>query len=449
MIAGLLVSLVLVWRLAPDLPLRDAFRVVAMGTLAMGCGGSMTYGQTVGLTHDPALVGNREAWTWGMVGLALKGGVWIGVAGMFLGSGLGGRRWTPGAMAVFLGVLVGVFFLGVELFNRPFDPAARILPAMYFSADWRWQPGAELKPRPEVWGGMLLVWGVGCLWLGWARRDRLALALGLWGFLGGALGFPIGQSLQSWHAWNMEIFQAGWGLKVDPLINWWNWMETVFGGVMGAVLGWGATVHRGWILKSADRVLETAVVDLRREWEIILLSAHMVLLWWVEFSSVAWVDALYDMGIAMMVAPMVAVAGGRWAPFLVPLPVVLMPIAGKTAGHLVAQQGVPEIRAWVLAFGIPMVVAGAVVAGLVTRARRGFPAGPLLGGTLVVVVWGYFLLNLAIFRWPWPWESWTQRTPNALVFLACALSLTWAVLAEVRSGVRTMRPPPTGVSSDS
>src|SRR5688572_30070075 len=50
MIPGLLVGLVLVLFFCPRAdPLRAA-RVVAWGTIAMGFGGSMTYGQTVGLT---------------------------------------------------------------------------------------------------------------------------------------------------------------------------------------------------------------------------------------------------------------------------------------------------------------------------------------------------------------------------------------------------------------
>jgi hypothetical protein len=53
----------------------------------------MTYGQTIGLTQDPALVGNYAALRWGLLGLAIKGGIWIGFAGVFLGMGLGGVRY--------------------------------------------------------------------------------------------------------------------------------------------------------------------------------------------------------------------------------------------------------------------------------------------------------------------------------------------------------------------
>jgi hypothetical protein len=92
MIAGLLVSLVLVLCLCPAAKAGWAARAIAWGTVAIGIGGSMTYGQTVGLTHDQPLIGNWTALNWGLLGLAIKGGVWIGFAGLFLGMGLGGTR---------------------------------------------------------------------------------------------------------------------------------------------------------------------------------------------------------------------------------------------------------------------------------------------------------------------------------------------------------------------
>ena len=60
----------------------------------------MTYGQTVGLTHDTALIGNWAALRWGMLGLAIKGSVWIGFAGFFLGLGLGSGLGRPGPWAL-------------------------------------------------------------------------------------------------------------------------------------------------------------------------------------------------------------------------------------------------------------------------------------------------------------------------------------------------------------
>ncbi|MFQ3168292.1 MAG: hypothetical protein ACI8QI_000835, partial [Limisphaerales bacterium] len=71
MIAGALVSLVLVFLFCPGRTSIHMIRAAALGTIAMGFGGSMTYGQTIGLTHDGSLIGNWAALRWGMLGLAI------------------------------------------------------------------------------------------------------------------------------------------------------------------------------------------------------------------------------------------------------------------------------------------------------------------------------------------------------------------------------------------
>ena len=202
MIAGVLVSLVLVFLFCPGNSSIHVIRAAALGTIAMGFGGSITYGQTIGLTHDGALIGNWEALRWGMLGLAIKGGVWIGFAGLFLGLGLGGKRYKPFEMFLLvLGMLTAVL-VGWWLFNSPHDPENKRLPFLYFSDHWKWEPGVEFKSRPEIWGGLWCALLTGILYATLAKGDRLARNLALWGMLGGALGFPIGQALQASHAWN-------------------------------------------------------------------------------------------------------------------------------------------------------------------------------------------------------------------------------------------------------
>ena len=95
MIAGVLASTTLVMLFVPVANSLTAARAAAMMTVAIGVGGSMTYGQTVGLTHDAPLVGNWQALRWGMMGLFVKGGIWIGFAGAFLGMGLGHAQYRP------------------------------------------------------------------------------------------------------------------------------------------------------------------------------------------------------------------------------------------------------------------------------------------------------------------------------------------------------------------
>jgi len=132
--------------------------------VAIGFGGAMTYGQTVGLSHDPQFNGNWEALRWGMLGLAVIGGIWAGFAGVLLGMGLGAKRYGALEIALLWILLIGLYFLGLYLLNEPFDPALRRLPRIYFSGDWYWPPDNEaLRPRPGCWGRLLFAlrgrWG--------------------------------------------------------------------------------------------------------------------------------------------------------------------------------------------------------------------------------------------------------------------------------------------------
>ena len=427
MIAGLLVSLALVFILCPPAALLPAARAMAFGTIAMGFGGTMTYGQTIGLTQIAPLIGNWEALRWGMLGLAIKGAIWIGFAGLFLGMGLGGVRYRSREI---LGLMLGMIALGAAgtwLLNSPFDPAHKLLPRIYFSADWRWQPDADvaqLKPRREHWGGLLLALFGAWIWAGWIRRDRLARNLALWGALGG-LGFPIGQSLQAFHAWNPELFKSGIWMQLDPVMNWWNWMETTFGAVMGACLGLGL-----WLNRRRIGPLDTiGVTPLPSFIEWLLLGVHVALLVMAEFTSVGWANALYDPGLILALIPMVAVAGGRWWPFMLALPVTLIPIAGKTILNLVYEvHAIPAVPGWLL-YGVLPLAATTVSAVWFARRLDGSLSGrEFARRALLLSVWVYLCLNYAFFRFPWAWAQWTSRTPNAIVFTLCALGLTFACL---------------------
>jgi hypothetical protein len=430
MIAGLLVSLVLVQLLCPRAALIPAARAVAFGTIAMGFGGTMTYGQTIGLTQNAPLIGDWDALRWGMLGLAIKGGIWIGFAGLFLGMGLGGVRYRSREVLLLMLVMLALCGAGLWALNSPFDPDKKILPHVYFSSAWRWQPGADLEPRREYWGGLLFALAGAWVWAGWIRRDRLARNLALWGVLGG-LGFPLGQSLQAFHAWNPEIFRSGIWLDLDPVMNWWNWMETTFGAVMGACLGLGLWRNR----KRIGSLGESGETPLRPALEWMLLGVHVPLLMLVEFASVSAVDALYDFGLILGLIPMAAVAGGRWWPFLLALPVTALPIAGKTIRNLAYESHAIGAVPGILLYGaLPLALTTAAAIWFARQVERGLPGREFARRALLVTTWLYFCLNFAFFRFPWPWSQWTSRTPNAMAFTICALGLTAGCLAAGRQG---------------
>lgn len=433
MIAGLLISLTLVLLMRPHAVSLPAARAVAWGTVAIGFGGSMTYGQTIGLTQNPTMIGNHAALAWGLLGLAIKAGLWIGFAGAFLGMGLSGTRYRPREMLMVLLGLLGCYAFGVWLLNTPFEPAERVLPRLYFSADWRWEPEAELTPRREVWGGLLVALLGLLVYVGTIRGDRLARCVALWGVLGGAVGFPLGQSLQAFRAWRPEVFRTGLWSSLDPHLNWWNLMEITLGATAGAALGAGLWYHRTR-LAALDQP-ETP----RLGWamEGVLLGLHVGLLLAAEFSGWSVVEAVYDPGLVMGLLPVVAIAGGRWWPYLQVLPVTVLPIAVKTWLRVAATGGVGSPVAgvlvyWVVPLGVTTLVATWFARS--DRVRQG--ADGFLRATLLLAVWLYFGLNFALFGFPWPWAPWTTRTPSALIFLACALGLSALALASRRgSGV--------------
>ena len=439
MIAGLLVSLLLVLLFCPRAASLPAARAIAWCTVAIGFGGSMTYGQTIGLTQDAALIGNWAALGWGMLGLAVKGGIWIGFAGLFLGMGLGGIRYRARELLLLMGALIGLFLAGIYVLNSPFDPANKLLPKIYFSADWYWRPDAEdLKPRREVWGGLLLALLGALLYAGVWRRDRLVWNLALWGMVGGAVGFPFGQSLQAFHAWNPGVFREGLWTKLDPHMNWWNMMETTFGATAGAALGLGLWCNR----RSIAAVHHDAEVTISPPLEWLLAGTHVALLVLAEFGPIPIIGFVYSWGLVMGVLPIVASAGGRWWPYLLMLPITAAPIAGKTLRQLAYREtAISPGIGWGVYVVAPMLITTIAAVWFAAQARGVRDGRGLAGPALVLSTWLYFGLNFAFFRFPWPWDPWTGRTPNAIIFFVCAVGLTIAAatVAVRCSGTRGKR----------
>lgn len=465
MMAGLLVMLTILAAVRSCTHWNASLRAAAWGALAMGLGGSMTYGQTIGLTQDQPLIGNWDAWRWGMLGLSLKGGLWIALSGLFFGMGWSSVHYRTRELILLLLTLIFCFFGGILLFNRPFDPTQRILPWIYFSDDWFWEPNANLKPRPEVWGGYALALIVLLLYTRGFKGDRAAVRMALFGLLGGAIGFPLGQCLQSAHAWNFTAIQASSWSEWDHRMNWWNWMETTFGAVMGMTLAIGA---RTLPFPSRTTLLPSSSAPTPL-WQhilaMLLITLHVACILFFDFAQLpaehrltsfqhqgqAW----YDHGVILIFLPMVAVSLSRYASLAVLLPGIAIPIAAKTYRELVSKSGEWNSEfGFIVLLAIPLGVALSVMLWWQFTLRRHAPenlrpveASPdsppippsapilhsLFPACLLVVVWIYYLLNLAQFRLPWPWEPWTTRTPNNLFYTFATLALTFFAIRQMRS----------------
>lgn len=446
-IAGILVGFTLIVLYGRTLSPLHAARAVAMFALGISIGGSMTYGQTVGLTHDGPLVGNVEAFRWGMLGLAIKGGVWIGLGGAFFGMGLGGKRYSAGQLFLLLAGMIAAYFLGVHFLNQPFDPANKLLPEIYFSDDWYWEPDVD-RPRPECWGGLVAAFALLLIYLSAIKRDWMGFAFGCWGLLGGALGFPAGQCVQAANAWHGDWIASLPTSEYTAHFNWWNMMETTFGFVMGAVVGIGCWFHRERIRYGTESEAEQHSVRLSPIVELALVLFHVRLLVAWNFQSYDALDFMDNHSLFMVVLPMIAVMTGRYWPFLVSLPVIMVPIAGKTVRQLMfGENEVPAIEnaswfvewfgetspagqtGWDFYMVGPLVMATLVAAFFALKAKeRSYAARWYASVGLVVAAWTYFYLNNAFFHSPWPWKEWTGRTANGTFFCVSAICLTLAAI---------------------
>ncbi len=432
MMAGLLVSLTLITLLCRKANLLSTARCVALATVAMGLGGSMTYGQTVGLTHDAALVGNWDALQWGFLGLAIKGGVWIGFCGVFFGMGLGGVRYRWREMVLLMAALIGAYIGGLYLFHTPFDPENMQLPYLYFSDHWHWEPDTYGKPRYECWGGLAMALLTTIVYAGLIRGDKMARRIAFWGIVGGALGFPIGQGVQAYHAWNADWFRELDQMLVDSgrfeifkHFNWWNMMETTFGAIMGASLGFGVWLNRKHIqLTNVDDG-----VYMPTWFEGSLLALHIPLLIGVEFFAFAPIDFVYDLGLGLVFIPIVCILGGRFWPYLIIYPITLLPIAGKTLRQLGYNEGTIGLPlGWAIYVIIPLLLFTAIALWNCYKPVDK-PNGRLFASwSLLVTGWMIFLLNYAFFQFPWPWQEWTARTPNGIIFSVCIVCLSLVAL---------------------
>ena len=420
MLAGLLVALVLVYLFGYHLSSLSAARAVALATVAIGFGGSMTYGQTLGLTQDAPLIGNMAALRWGLLGTFIKGSIWIGYFGLFLGLGLGGKKYTMVEMALALIVAIFLLYLGIYVINEPFDPSNRKLPSIYFSDNWYWQPEEALKPRREQWGGLLFALGWLIAYTGFIKKDLLTRNMALWGMLAGGLGFSFGQSVQAYHAWNVDWFQMGWLASIEPNINWWNMMEITFGAVFGCVLALGLWCNRHHI--ATNRFDEP--IELGFKTELGLMAIHIFALVTWNFMSFSTFDWFADRALTMGLIPLLAILGGRIWPYFVCLPITALPIAGKTLRQLAYRtDDISLLFGWLIYFIVPLALVTWFAIKLIQRPDKKLNGHFFSRRTLIISTIFYFVLNWAFFEFPWPWSDWTARTPSGIIFIICAAGL--------------------------
>lgn len=217
----------------------DSALIAALSAVGFGLGGQMTYGQTVGLAIDPV-----TRW-WGLLGLALKGGIWGLAAGGVLATALVRRRFSVARIGVAFVLLVALCVVGWKLVNEP--------KVVYFS-------NRLDLPREEMWAGLLL----GALGLLVCLQSGIAWRFAGWTALGGWFGFGIGGWIQ---AMGRSYFPSPW-------IEYWKAMELFFGFCLGLALA-----HAAWRNRSELSNEPAAVFSSTFRFETVVAVMAIVLAW--------------------------------------------------------------------------------------------------------------------------------------------------------------------------
>jgi len=212
MIPGAMIGLVVSSLLRQE---RQAAWLAACASVGVGLGGQMTYGQTVGLSLKP------ETFWWAMPGFAIKGGVWGLGGGAMLGAGFlrSFEGWTSRRFLAGLAAMLAATWAGWRLVNAP--------KLIYFSDPVN-------KPREELWAGLLAGALAFLVIAAHGPMRRMAWRFALWACAGGALGFPLGATVQVW----------GRGLGTLQWLDWWKGMEFTLGALLGLGFGAAAWVSR-------------------------------------------------------------------------------------------------------------------------------------------------------------------------------------------------------------
>jgi hypothetical protein len=248
--------------------------IMAMfGGIGWAFGGQMSYGIVIGYTASDSFLNVA----YGYAGLFLIGALWGGIGSGILAQSITQSR---SSLEKFAGPLVALWvvwfvvdmsgltdYLSETCYLHDTDwfaassallvagayalivPRAR--PACFFiiilAVGW-WAGYIILTvvlglhmtpPRSDNWSGCVGLFVALIIYL-IRRRDRAALILALFGFLAGGVGFAVGDFVQM-------LGRAQWGpiggLSTLQGLDYWKWMEQLFGLIMG--LGVGCAFLRG------------------------------------------------------------------------------------------------------------------------------------------------------------------------------------------------------------
>ena len=248
MIPGAMIALSICLLL--ELPATVTSVLLVFGVTAIGLGGEMTYGQTLGLLLNPDTV-----W-WGTFGTTLKGAMWGLTGGVIFAFGFLFKRIQKKiVITAFLLLNLGMI-IGFKLINDPM--------ILYFSD--------PLNPRAESWAALLFGAVLFLIYLKIkipASEFRIIFRFAFLGMVGGGLGFGLGGLWMVLGSYLPEVI----------FNSWWKAMEFTFGFLFGAFLGYATWLSRNdsEIKKlKEDKSLKLENYPIWKELSIVFLTGLLV-----------------------------------------------------------------------------------------------------------------------------------------------------------------------------
>ncbi|MBN1348313.1 hypothetical protein JXJ21_02800 [candidate division KSB1 bacterium] len=201
---------------------------------------------------------------WGMLGLAIKGGLWMGMPGVLIGMAASRSQYTVKEIFLLLISALGAGALGMLLLNRPLSFQEGLFPPIYFSRWW------DAKPRTESWAGLWAALLLLLFYAKYVKKDPTALKMGLWGIFAGQ-GWWMANYIQVWGHFTSLWNTMRW-------INWWGYMEIGFGLIAGAI--WGL----GWQRIERD---DTDPAVQKQPGKGVLIALAIIIIGWIGIEFLA------------------------------------------------------------------------------------------------------------------------------------------------------------------
>ena len=210
----------------------------AAGLIGMTYGGIEPYGDNIAWINDPDYVEPNPRK--GYIGLAVKGALWFGIAGGYIGmsvSSMGGRYSARDIVVFFFSVLLAQF-AGYMIFNQPYNKEKGIHPRIYLTFESRDEWGSNV--------GVLLTVLVFAI----IRKDSLTAVMAVSGMMFGAVGWIAAMRLYHYTENPMKNGKYLLGIfSRKKLVGGWGNMEYCLGSFGGIGIALGFVISSKSIVK--------------------------------------------------------------------------------------------------------------------------------------------------------------------------------------------------------